>query len=639
MHSPTAAGAFRLRPTTRPITLPKHCRPMRGQTTMRVPVRICITLAVAMLGSGESLPAQSPYRPAQVVQAYQAGTPVTGQVVPVQYSDAVERPLDASIAAMPANTEELEVIHHRSQLMLMKDSVWRISVTDPAVIEVVQYSPTEIAVLGVGEGTTDLWIWFEGRDDPLMYLVSVIPDPSLENQRRLDLGKLERKIQVLYPNSKVYLIPLSRKIIVRGQATDPAEAAQIMEIVRDEAIDMDGDLFGLGGNDNLDLLVTNDDFLSSFIVNELQVPGEFQIMMHVRIAELNRSQLRRMGVDWDWIFNNARHRVTQTFAAANPLLTGIFENGEIAVAVDALASNGTAKIISNATLVTLSGEPASFLAGGEFAVPSTVGLNGVGVATTTFRGFGTSIVATPTIIDHDLIRLEIIPELSEVDQGNAVAGVPGVNVKRVQTRVQLREGQTIVLGGMFSRQQQAEITRIPWLGELPIVGTYLFNAKQATEEETELLILVSPEIVRPMDSEEVPPMPGFYVTHPDDFDLCKFNRTEGNPDLGHYQLLPYGNGQGYGQDAGFSIYNGAPGAMGQPTYGANMFPSTPQYAPQAPQPAPPATNYPPPTSPTPAPPTNTGPQANGFSGGPAIQQTAAEQPEEKPSMIRRLFRR
>ncbi len=618
---------------------------------MRVPVRIGITLAAALLSAGGSTQAQTPppYPAAPVVQAYQAGTPEAGQVVPVQYSDAVEKPLDASIAAMPENTEELEVIHHRSQLMLMKDPVWRISVTDPAVIEVVQYSPTEIAVLGLGVGTTDLWIWFEGRDDPLMYLVNVIRDPSLDNQRRLDLGKLERKLQVLYPNSKVYLIPLSRKIIVRGQARDAEEAAQIMEIVRDEAINTDGDLFGLGGGtDDYGQLFTNDDFLSSFIVNELQVPGEFQVMMHVRIAELNRSQSRQYGLDWDYLFNNGRHRITQTFAAANPLLTGIFENGEIAVAIDALASNGTAKIISDATLVTLSGEPAAFLAGGEFAVPTAVGLNGLGVGTTTFRGFGTSIIATPTVVDHDLIRLQIIPELSDIDQGNAVGGVPGVNVKRVQTRVELREGQTIVLGGMFSRRQQAEVTRIPWLGELPVVGTYLFNAKNATEDENELLILVTPEIVRPMDSEEVPPMPGWYVTHPDDFDLCKFNRTEGNPDLGHYQLLPYGNGQGYGQDAGFSIYNGAPGQMVQPAYGMNQYPSTPQspiyspqapmHSPQPPQPAPPATTYPPHTSPMPSPGPAV-PQAGRMPGGGGIQQTSAEQPEEKPSMIRRLFRR
>src|SRR5690606_11960207 len=149
------------------------------------------------------------------------------------------------------------------------------------------------------------------------------------------------------------------------------------------------------------------------------------------------------------------------------------------VLLNTLASNGYAKIMEDSVVVTMSGHPASFLSGGEFAVPNTVGNNGVLVGTTTFRGFGTSIIATPTVIDDDLLRLQIIPELSAVNSDNTVNGVPGVDVRRVQTVVELREGQTIVLGGLFSRRQQSEVTRIPLLGEIPFVGAHLFNTKQA----------------------------------------------------------------------------------------------------------------------------------------------------------------
>jgi pilus assembly protein CpaC len=578
------------------------------------------------------------------------------QVMPVQYAETTERPLDSRIAAMPSSTEELTVIHHRSQLLLTRQPTWRISVTDPAVAEVVQYSPTEMAILGVGLGTTDVWLWFEESVEPLMYTVTVIRDPSLDEQRRIDFGKLERKLQVLYPNSKVFLIPLSRKIIVRGQARDAEESARIMQIVRDELINQHGDLFlGTYYNDFATVGTTAfDNFLSGFIVNELQVPGEFQVMLRVRIAELNRSQARQYGLDWDVMWNTARHQLSQSFAAAAPMLTGIFENGDIQIALEALASNGTAKILSDSSIVVLSGEPASFLAGGEFAVPSTVGLNGVGVATTTFRGFGTSLIATPTVVDHDLIRMTIIPELSEVDATNAVGGIPGVNVKRVQTRVELREGQTIVLGGMFERQQSAEVTRIPWLGEIPIVGTYLFNRKRATEDETELLIVVTPEIVRPMDAEEVPPMPGWYVTHPDDFDFCKYNRIEGNPDLGNYQLLPYGNEQGYAQDVGYNYFNAPPADLqiqpaptiyqSQPMYGTTPYmPAQPMPVQQSPNQYQPAPGYPqgpqyqttPPVAPMPqlAPPQTT--QSRFVE--PTIQQTSLN--EERPSLRQTLFGR
>ncbi|MGE4003259.1 MAG: pilus assembly protein N-terminal domain-containing protein, partial [Planctomycetaceae bacterium] len=287
--------------------------------------------------------------------------------------------------------------------------VRRIHIADPSVLEVVQFSELEFSLVGVALGTTDLTFWFEGSAEPSLYVANVIRDPALDDQRRLDYGKIERKLALLYPNSKVYLIPMSRKIIVRGQAKDAEEAARIMQIVRGEVLTQDGDIFaGYAGNGNgqIDPALgrggvgngylgayggVGGDLLSSLIVNELQVPGEFQVMLRVRIAELNRSQLRRMGIDWRVVWNDARHVVAQTFATTAPVLTGLFENGEIAVLLDALASNGSAKVLEDSVVVTMSGNPASFLSGGEFAVPNTVGNNGVLVGTTTFRGFGSSI--------------------------------------------------------------------------------------------------------------------------------------------------------------------------------------------------------------------------------------------------------
>jgi pilus assembly protein CpaC len=514
----------------------------------------------------ESWSGPSPHQPATPAVHYdQPGN--DPRIRQTQVTTDRRRPLDRRISAMPRSEQKLEVIRNRSQLVVTRDRITRMAVSDPSILDIVQFSETEISLIGNGLGTTDLWLWFEGQQDPLMYVVTVIRDPALEEQRRIDYGRIERKLALLYPNSKVYLIPMSRKIIVRGQAKDAAEAAKIMQIVRGEVIEQEGDIYGYGdvvqaGGINpgtgLDNFNRTNNFFSSLIVDELQVPGEFHVMTRVRIAELNRSQLRRMGVDWNAIFRNGRHAIGQTLTGGAGVLTGVFENGEISVALDWLASNGSARILEDAQLITLSGEPAAFLSGGEFAVPTIVGIGGAQGQQTAFRGFGTSIITTPTVVDRDLIRLQIVPELSAVDAGNAVQGIPGVNVRRVQTRVELREGQTIVLGGLFSRREQAEVTRIPFLGEIPVIGNYLFNAKQGTEDENELLIVVTPEIVRPMDPDQVPPLPGHYVTHPDDIDLYKYNRIEGNPDLGHYQLLPYGNGQGYGHDVGYNFFNPPP---------------------------------------------------------------------------------
>jgi pilus assembly protein CpaC len=552
---------------------------------------------------------------------------------PVDYSRERRPPLDSRIVAMPDQFQKLEVIHHRSQLVIARDAVSRFAITDPNVIEVVQYSQTEFAVIGNGLGTTDLMIWFQGQTEPLMYLVTVIPDPSIEERRRIDFGKIERKLSLLYPNSKVYLIPMSRKIIVRGQARDPEEAARIMQVVRGEMITQDGALFAGYVNAQGDAATNwtannTNDYLSSFIVNELQVPGEYQVQVRVRIAELNRAMLREYGINWDSIIQLSGDSVAfGSNLGGNDTLSfsGVFEDFEINTLIRALASNGTIKVMEDATLVTMSGQAAAFLSGGEFAVPSTVGLQGAAVGTTTFRGFGTSVIATPTIVDNDLIRLQIVPELSSINNQTSVGGVFGVNVKRVQTQVELREGQTMVLGGLFSRQEAVEQTRIPLLGELPIIGPTLFHARRATQDEIELLIVVTPEIVRPVDADQQPPMPGWYVTHPDDIDFCKLNRTEGNPDLGHYQLLPYGNGQGYAHNVGYNYYNPAPagGSIGPAATGGQYGAPAPGYGGY--QQAPPAGYMPAPA-----------PQGNPLMPQPQYAPLPSSGPEPTPADLSRF---
>ncbi|MCA8984601.1 MAG: pilus assembly protein N-terminal domain-containing protein [Planctomycetaceae bacterium] len=503
----------------------------------------------------------------------EAGAQMNGvQIIPAQRSEPQAR-LDARIISMPKVTKKLEIIHNRSQLVKTRTRVRRMAIADPSIIDIAPFEEDEFAIIGTAIGSTTLTLWFEGDDNPLIYEITVIRDPNIEEQRRIDYGKLERKIAILFPNSKVYLIPLHEKLVVKGQARDPAEAARILQIVEGEFLDEFGDLYGPGSDagqggrragDREPFAREGTGLYSGFIVNMLQVPGEFQVMLHVTIAELNRSQLRRMGVDFAVLFADGRHLISSTLAGGLPTLTGIFENGDVSVLINALASNGTAKILSRPSLTTLSGYPAQFLAGGEFAVPTIVGVGGAQASTTSFRGFGTSMVVVPTVVDGDLIRLQIAPEFSQLDSNNAVQGIPGLNSRRVQTTVELREGQTIVLGGLLSRQVATEITRIPLLGEIPLIGPLLFNSKRSTEDEMELLVLVTPEIVRAMDPDEVPPMPGYYVTHPNDRELYRHAMSEGAPDLEVYQLAPYGNKVGYPNPVGFNVYNPSPAT---PQYG------------------------------------------------------------------------
>ncbi|MBC7815743.1 MAG: pilus assembly protein N-terminal domain-containing protein [Planctomycetaceae bacterium] len=492
------------------------------------------------------------------------------------------------IQKMPQAEEEMEVIHHRSQLVITRSRITRWAVADPSVIDVLQYSPTEISVIGQQMGATHLTLWFEGEQttDPVIYRVEVIRDPNWENQQREDYGKLERQLQVLFPNSQVYLVPLTFRVIVKGQARDQEEAAQIMNVVRAEWLARNGGAngfgngyggggyggggfggggfggggFGGGFGNNLDAFGGGGSGNNNFVINMLEVPGEQMVMVHVRIAQLDRAQLRRFGIDLNYLINKAGGGAQVLSGTINPALgsaalSGIFENGEITVLLDWLASNRTAKIKAEPSITVMNGTTASFLSGGEFAVPTIVGVGGAQGTTTTFRGFGTSLIVTPTIIDKDLIRMRIVPEFSAINSNNASGGVPGLDTRRATTTVQLREGQTIALAGLFSHQSATEITRIPFLGELPYFGPRLFNAKESTQGETELLFLVTPEIVRPMEQDEVPPVPGFYVTPPNDYELYHYAMTEGAPNEGISQLAPYGWGPGMGTEVGYRPYN------------------------------------------------------------------------------------
>ncbi len=563
----------------------------------------CLLAMLMLLTSTSRCPAQG-YQPAMAPPTYS----IPGSAVPANYPPAAfqpghsfpieqvaygqgskkkdKRPLHHQIAKMPQAEEEMEVIHHRSQLVITRSRITRWFIADPSVIDVLQFSPYEISVIGTQMGATHLTLWFEGdaATDPVIYRVEVIRDPNLENQQREDYGKLERQLQVLFPNSQVFLVPLTIRLIVKGQARDQEEAAQIMQVVRAEWMARSGNFngngfgngygggdfggggggFGGGGGGGFGNGFGNNNN-NNMVINMLEVPGEQQIIVHVRIAQLDRAQVRRFGIDLNYLINKAGGGAqilsgSISPAAGSAALSGIFENGEINVLIDWLASNRTAKIKAEPSITVMNGTTASFISGGEFAVPTIVGIGGAQGTTTTFRGFGTSLIVTPTIIDKDLIRLRIVPEFSEINSNNTSGGVPGLNTRRASTTVQLREGQTIALAGLFSHQSSTEVTRMPFLGELPYIGPRLFNAKEAHQGETELLFLVTPEIVRPMEQDEVPPVPGFYVTPPNDYELYHYAMTEGAPDQGVYQLAPYGWGPGMGTEIGYRPYNPALGA-------------------------------------------------------------------------------
>lgn len=561
----------------------KPCRTGFGSTACAVKAGLLAVLLSASPALAQIGPQPAPRPPADAAGQLQLESPAVSGRVDASLSPNVSRVLKPQY--------HIEIERRHSQLVVTGSRVRRIAITDSTIANFVQYSENEISIVGLELGRTDLTLWFENEDAPSIYEVTVVRDASLEEQRTVDFGRLERRLKVLYPNSTVALIPVGSQVIVRGQAYDGEEAANILQVVRTEVIrslrrgaSLDDELGlagiangGLGGGGaGLGGLGNNNQTQNSrdIVINELIVPGEYNISLRVIVAEINRSELRNAGVDWRVLFNNNRQSIGASLGGgAGTTLSGIFENGEIEIFINWLQSNGTIKLLAEPRLTVLSGTGASILAGGEFAVPTIIGVGGG--STTSFRGFGTSLVVTPTVIDRDLIRMQVVPEFSEVNAQNAVQGIPGTNVKRVQTTVELREGQTFAIGGLISRQSLAEVSRVPLLGDIPWIGPRVFQSKSASETETELLVLVSPEIVRPMDPDDVPPLPGYNVTHPSDDELWKRGQTEGPPDHNLYQVAPFGAGPMQGIPQGYTLSNPAPAMpplpFAQPAYGQSPY--------------------------------------------------------------------
>ena len=439
------------------------------------------------------------------------------------------------------STKDLTVTVRRSKLIRTRFDIYRAAVVDTGVCDVVQFTPREVSIIGRGQGATHVTFWFEdGKHKPVTYLVRVVPDPEVQQRREEQYTVLEEVLAEMFPDSKVRLIPVSDKLIVKGQAKGAAEAAQILAIIRGQT--------GVSGNrgDRGNTVIdgrASDPIVTeaserrlpvSDVINMLRVPGVQQVALRVKIAELNRTAARGFGVDIDAVFRAGSGTLAiqslLNFAAGGETATSIlgsFSNDDIQFGIRYLQQKGVIRVISEPTLVTMSGREASFIAGGEFAVPTTVGVGGASAVTTDFRAFGAIINFLPIVLDKDHIRLQVSPEFSKVNEDLAVDGTPGLDTRSVTTTVELREGQTLAIAGLLE-----DTTEGDRVSDLPLIG-HLVGRRNMKRTETELIIIVTPELVHPMDPEEVPPLPGFDVTEPNDGEFFIQGRLEGRPTINH----------------------------------------------------------------------------------------------------------
>jgi pilus assembly protein CpaC len=437
---------------------------------------------------------------------------------------------------------KLTVMVRRSKLLRTQVDVYRTAVVDDGVCEVVQFTPREVSIIGKSTGATHVTFWFEDANmKPLTYLVKVEPDTEEIRKLEQQYMVLEQMIAEMFPNSKIRLTVAANKLIVRGQARDSEEAAQIMSLIRSQQQGVSGR--GLNGgngslNEGVAAAVLTDSAQGSGqranlqIINMIRVPGVQQVALRVKIAELNRTSARNFGIDVGGninVTNNSQgsqlflNSLLNTANGATVPILGQFDGDDITVGLNYLQEHGVVKLLAEPTLVTMSGRPATFVAGGEFAVPTAVGVAGLNAVSTDFRAFGSIISFLPTIVDKDRIRLQVSPEFSQVNASLSVNNIPGLRTRTANTTVEMREGQTLAIAGLLEENLTGN-TR----GNLPFLAR-VFGKRSMARSETELIILVTPELVHPMEPEEVPPLPGFDVTEPTNSEFFLKGSLEGNP--------------------------------------------------------------------------------------------------------------
>ena len=431
-------------------------------------------------------------------------------------------------------------------------------------------SDTEIALVGLQPGTTVLSVWF---NDPttetgkrvLSFRLRVFEDPLF----RETLADLEKQLAELFPDSYVKLTIVRDRLVVRGQAKDAVEAGQILTLLaqtragrrhtglRDSAAQetvtnlfIDQDRF-----EQEDLAAVRRSVMDSTavaragIINLLEIPGEQQVMLRVIVAEVNRDAVRSIGGDvqigsGDVQFLSLLSRNTLTAAVANnqtapgvvlpnftPRQGGnlLVNTSDFRLALNILRDLGYARTLAEPNVVALNGQTATFFAGNRVPIPqATAGFGAVGQGVA-FEQVGVTLSFTPFLTDRDRVRLQIAGSVSTLDATGQV-NIGGSNVSAQDARtvlptVELRDGQTLAMAGLLSTTLRGRAQRVPFLGDLPVIGT-LFTNKSIGATEQELVVLVTPELAHPLEAGCTPPLPGSDVFEPTDVEFYLGNRLE-----------------------------------------------------------------------------------------------------------------
>ncbi len=413
---------------------------------------------------------------------------ISRQLLRVGLATLVGASLQVSAQAPDAAFPRISLIAGQSTVLQTEFDVIRIAITNPDVADALVVQPREILIDGRAAGTISLIVW--GGTQRIQYDI-VVEQPVVP---------LEQQLAQLFPGEEVLVTVNEDAVVLSGNVSTTQVMLRMAEIVR-------------ATSDGLN------------VINLLQVPGAQdaqQVMLQVRFAEVNRNALRELGSAFFTGATGSRNWVgratTQQFPAPDfeddDLVFSDFLNlflfntdYNVGAVLKALEETGYFQSLAEPNLMAYNGQEASFLAGGEFPIPVVSGTTGN--VSIQFREFGVRLTFTPTIAG-DLIRLHVAPEVSSLDfsSGITLSGfrIPGLIVRRAETEVELRDGQSFAIAGLINNIAQSDATNVPILSRIPIIGN-LFKSRADRQAQTELLVLITPRLVRPLDPDEVPSLP------------------------------------------------------------------------------------------------------------------------------------
>lgn len=386
----------------------------------------------------------------------------------------IHRPGLAAEAASPAR---LSLPAGKSLVIDAPGVVKRVSVGQPEIADFIQLSPSQIYLSGKTPGETNLTLWNDQGHVTKVYDVEVGADVAGLKKLLHELLGRDSGIEARAAKNSIYLSGTARSSEALAQASALAES-----------------------------------FAPGKVVNMAQVAGVHQVMLEVRVAEMTKSLIKRMGFNFNYIFNG------DAFYSFLGNLTQLNELGQVLLSpkvsaafsvtggkaswsgfIDALKEDGLIKVLAEPTLICLSGQTADFLAGGEIPIPIPQGLGAVAID---YKAFGVGLKYTPTVLSDNRISLRLSPEVSELDYTNAITinsfSIPAITTRRASTVVELSDGQSFAIAGLLKDNARETLSRFPGLGDLPVLGT-LFKSNSFQKNESELVIIATPRLVKPLD--------------------------------------------------------------------------------------------------------------------------------------------